>query len=46
VVGCGDGTGLELHLVQPEGRRPMPAEAWSHGVRPEASERLGESPVA
>ena len=41
VVGCGDGTGLELRLVQPEGGRPMPAEAWRHGVRPQPGERLG-----
>lgn len=32
---------LELVTVQPEGRRPMPADAWRRGVRPEPGERLG-----
>lgn len=33
VVATGDG-GLALRVVQPEGRRPMPAPAWLHGARP------------
>ena len=31
VVACGLGA-LALELVQPEGRPPMPAEAWRHGL--------------
>jgi methionyl-tRNA formyltransferase len=40
-VGAGDGTSLVLRTVQPEGKRPMDAEAWLHGVRPGADDRLG-----
>jgi len=40
-VGAGEGTALELVDVQPEGKRPMGATAWLHGVRPEPGERLG-----
>ncbi|MHB8328754.1 MAG: methionyl-tRNA formyltransferase [Acidimicrobiales bacterium] len=32
---------LELHEVQPEGKRPMPAADWWRGVRPAPGERLG-----
>jgi methionyl-tRNA formyltransferase len=32
---------IELGVVQPEGRRPMTAEQWRHGVRPLPGERLG-----
>jgi methionyl-tRNA formyltransferase len=39
-VGTGDG-GLELVLVQPEGKGPQDASAWRNGARPEAGERLG-----
>ncbi len=34
VVGCGSGS-LALELVQPEGRPPMPADAWLRGLRGE-----------
>ncbi len=40
VVPTGEGA-LELVEVQPEGRSPMPAEAWLRGARPEPGERLG-----
>ncbi len=33
-VGAGDGTRLTLVTVQPEGRRPMDAADWLHGVHP------------
>jgi methionyl-tRNA formyltransferase len=39
-VATGDGW-LELVTVQPEGKRPLTAEAWRHGARPAAGERLG-----
>jgi methionyl-tRNA formyltransferase len=39
-VGTGDGV-LRLIAVQPEGRAPMPADAWLKGLRPGADERLG-----
>ena len=42
VVGTGDGYGLELVEVQPEGKPPMPAPAWLNGAHPMAGERLGE----
>ena len=42
VVGAGDGSGLELLEVQPEGRGVQPATAWRNGARPEPDERLGE----
>jgi methionyl-tRNA formyltransferase len=32
---------LELESVQPEGKRPMPADAWRNGVRPAPGELLG-----
>ena len=38
------GTGsldLQLGLVQPPGKRPMPAADWARGARPEPGERLG-----
>jgi methionyl-tRNA formyltransferase len=41
VVGAGEGSGLELVVVQPEGKRPMEASAWLHGVRPAPGDRLG-----
>jgi len=40
-VGAGDGTSLVLRTVQPEGKRPMDAAAWLHGVHPGADDRLG-----
>ena len=42
VVGAGDGRGLSLAEVQPEGRGPLPAEDWLRGARPRPGERLGE----
>jgi len=33
VVACGDGHGLELVEVQPEGKGPQPAAAWRRGQR-------------
>jgi len=41
VVGCGDGGGLELVEVRPEGRGAQPAAAWRNGARPARGERLG-----
>ena len=40
-VGAGDGTRMLLRTVQPEGRRPMDAVDWLHGVRPGPDDRLG-----
>jgi methionyl-tRNA formyltransferase len=40
-VGAGEGSALELRTVQPEGRRPMEASSWLHGVRPGPGDRLG-----
>lgn len=42
VVGTGDGHGLQLVEVQPEGKPPMPAPAWLNGAQPHPGERLGE----
>jgi methionyl-tRNA formyltransferase len=41
VVAAGDGQGLELVDVQPEGRAAQPAAAWANGARPRPGERLG-----
>lgn len=41
VVGTGDGRGLLLAEVQPEGKPPLTAAAWARGARPELGERLG-----
>jgi methionyl-tRNA formyltransferase len=40
VVGTADG-GLQLLVVQPEGRAPLDAAAWRNGARPAPGERLG-----
>jgi methionyl-tRNA formyltransferase len=40
MVVCGVGA-IELVVVQPEGKSPMPVSAWLNGVRPTPSERLG-----
>jgi methionyl-tRNA formyltransferase len=40
-VVAGDGYPITLVTVQPEGRRPMDAQDWLRGVRPEPGERLG-----
>lgn len=42
VVGCGDGEGLRLVRVQPEGKAAQPADAWRNGAQPKPGERLGE----
>src|SRR5262249_28728770 len=42
LVGCGQGTALELLELQPEGRKRMPARDFLHGYRLSAGERLGE----
>lgn len=41
VIGCGDGTGLELVTVKPEGRAAQPAPAWRNGARPLPGEPVG-----
>jgi methionyl-tRNA formyltransferase len=41
-VGTGDGKGLELLAVKPEGRAEQAASAWRNGARPHAGERLGD----
>lgn len=42
VVSAGDGAGLELVEVQPEGKGPQSAAAWANGARLQPGERLGE----
>jgi methionyl-tRNA formyltransferase len=46
VVGCGDGTGLELVTVKPEGRGAQPAAAWRNGARPQPGERFERASAA
>jgi methionyl-tRNA formyltransferase len=41
VVGTGDGRGLRLEEVQPEGRGRQPAKAWRNGVRATGPVLLG-----
>lgn len=41
VAGTGEGTRLALITVHPEGKRPMDASAWLHGVQPGPDDRLG-----
>ncbi len=41
LVGCADGTALEILIVQPEGKRRMPARDFVHGYHPKPGERLG-----
>ncbi len=41
VVGCGQGSGLELVRVKPEGRPALDAAAWYNGARPGPGEGLG-----
>ena len=41
VVACGDGSGLRLVEVQPEGRGPQAAADWRNGAKPAAGEQLG-----
>jgi methionyl-tRNA formyltransferase len=40
VLGCGEGL-LRLEVVQPAGRRPMPADAYLRGHRPPARAAVG-----
>jgi methionyl-tRNA formyltransferase len=40
VVGCGEGTALELLEVQPEGKKRMAARDFIHGYRPRDGEKL------
>jgi methionyl-tRNA formyltransferase len=42
VLGCGDGTGLELVTIKPEGKAAQPATAWRNGARPQPGERVGD----
>jgi methionyl-tRNA formyltransferase len=41
LVGCGEGSTLELLTVQPEGKKRMAARDFVHGYRPEMREKLG-----
>ena len=41
LMGCGQGTALELLEVQPQGKRRMAARDFIHGYRPRSNERLG-----
>jgi methionyl-tRNA formyltransferase len=41
VVGTGDGRGLELVEVQPEGKARQAADAWRNGARIQPGERFG-----
>lgn len=43
VIGCGDGTGLELLSVKPAGRGEQSAAAWRNGSQPEPGESVGGS---
>jgi len=40
IVGCGQGTALELLAVQPEGKKRIAARDFIHGYRPQNGERL------
>jgi methionyl-tRNA formyltransferase len=41
IVGCGQGTALELLELQPEGKKRMAARDFVHGYRPSNGENLG-----
>lgn len=41
MVGCGEGTALELVEVQMEGKKRMPAAEFLHGYQVKSGERLG-----
>lgn len=41
VVGCGEGTVLELLEVQPEGKKKMAIRDFLNGYRPQTGERMG-----
>jgi methionyl-tRNA formyltransferase len=40
-VGCSSGTALELHALQPEGKKKMSAADFINGYRPKPGEKLG-----
>jgi methionyl-tRNA formyltransferase len=42
LVGCGEGTALQLLEVQPPGKKRIPAEAFINGYKPVLGERMGE----
>ena len=42
LVGCGEGTALNLIEIQLDGKRRMSAQEFINGYRPKADERLGE----
>ena len=42
VVGCGQGTTLELIELQMEGKRRMLAREFINGYRPKTGDRLGQ----
>ena len=42
VVGCGNGTALDLAEIQIEGKRRMTAQEFINGYRPKTGDRLGE----
>jgi len=41
IVGCGQGTALEVIDLQPEGKKRMTARDFIHGYRPHPGEKLG-----
>jgi methionyl-tRNA formyltransferase len=41
LVGCGEGSALELLTVQPEGKKRMAARDFVHGYHPKSGEKLG-----
>jgi len=42
VVGCGEGTALDILEVQPEGKKKMAVHDFLNGYRPQSGERLGQ----
>lgn len=40
-VACGGGTVLQIHEIQPEGKRRLPVRDWLNGARAQAGESLG-----
>jgi len=42
LVGCGEGTALELLELQPEGKKRLSAPDFIHGYHPQPGDRLGE----
>jgi methionyl-tRNA formyltransferase len=41
LAACADGSALKFLVVQPEGKKRMPAKDFVHGYRPKTGERLG-----